>query len=74
MRAPLPKGTTSCGYELGTTGQSFVYKKEEKMAVWTIPKMRGAGAVYCRLKLTTSEADQRSVNKDMGPIRCVMRT
>lgn len=68
IRAPMPKGTTSCGYELGTSGQSFSYKKEEKLAVWTIPKMRGASAVYCRLKLTTSENDQRNVKKDLGPI------
>lgn len=64
----LTKRAAGFSYELGTAGQSFSYKKDEKLAVWTIPKMNGASAVYCRLKLTTSEADQRNVKKDMGPI------
>lgn len=31
-KLPLPKNTSGCGYELGTSGHKFQYKKEENVS------------------------------------------
>ena len=51
VKVPLPKFTTSCAYELGASGQTLKYDKDDKVATWDLTKVSGGLSYYCKLKL-----------------------
>eukprot|EP00729_Bicosta_minor_P003907 gene3907-22990_t len=68
VKVPLPKFTTSCAYELGASGQTLKYDKDDKVATWDLTKVSGGLSYYCKLKLMIPEDQARNVSSEVGAV------
>lgn len=68
IRIPLPKGTITCSNDVDSPGQTLEYKRDDKIAIWTIQKLSGSRSYSCRLKISATEDEIRHLGVHIGSV------
>lgn len=73
IRCPVPKTTTSVTVELGigSSGQTYEYRQEEKVVCWALPRFNGGTEQVCKICMSTSAPFTAASRKELGPVSMV---
>ena len=72
IKCPVPKCTTSVGFELGVgpnaSDQKTEYRSAEKVCVWTIPTFMGGAEHVCKIGIALERKITPYIRRELSPL------